>query len=121
MIPGELRLVWFPFSRNEAEPYKRRPVLVLAATGHVPDRAVLVAMVTSNSRRVLSPGTGDIVVEDWKQAGLRRPSVVRSRRLWTAEERDFEGTVLGAVDPAVLGQVKQHIQNLLAPDDLLAP
>ena len=114
MIPGELRLVWFPFSRNEAEPYKRRPVLVLAATGQVPDRAILVAMVTSNARRVLSPSTGDIIVEDWQQAGLRRPSVIRSRRLWTAEERDFDGTVLGAVDSAVLGHVRQHVQELLA-------
>lgn len=105
--------MWFPFSRNEAEPYKRRPVLVLAASGQVPDRAVLVAMVTANERRVLNPGIGDIGIENYKQAGLRRPSVVRSRRLWTAEERDFEGTVLGQVDPSVLDQVRQHVQGLL--------
>jgi len=113
VTPGELRLVWFPFSRNETEPYKRRPVLVLAASGQVPDRAVLVAMVTSNGRRVLNPGTGDILVGNWKQAGLRRPSVIRSRRLWTAEERDFEGTVLGCVELSVLDEVRRHVQGML--------
>ncbi len=113
MTPGDLRLVWFPFSRNEAEPYKKRPVLVLAATGVTPDRVVLVAMVTSNERRVRRPSPGDVVVTDWQQAGLLLPSVVRSRRLWTAEERDFEGTVLGAVDRPVLDQVRLNVRNLL--------
>ena len=115
MTPGELRLVWFPFSHTQAEPYKKRPVLVLAATGQVPDRVVFVAMVTSNERRVRRPGPGDVVVTNWQAAGLNLPSVVRSRRLWTAEERDFEGTVLGTVEPAALEQVKRHVRELLAP------
>jgi PemK-like, MazF-like toxin of type II toxin-antitoxin system len=113
VTPGELRLVWFPFSRNETEPYKRRPVLVLAASGQVPDQAVLVAMVTANGRRVMNPGPGDIFVGNWKQAGLRRPSVIRSRRLWTAEERDFDGTMLGTVHADVLDQARRHVQELL--------
>ena len=88
---------------------------MLAAVGQFPDRAILVAMVTSNERRVQRPGPGDVVVSDWKHAGLRMPSVVRTRRLWTAEERDFEGTVLGSVEPAVLGAVKQHVRSLVGP------
>jgi hypothetical protein len=112
--PGELRLLWFPFSRNEPQPYKKRPVLVLAAVGRVPDRAVFVAMVTSSPDRVRKPGPGDVVVTNWQQAGLRYPSVVRTRRLWTAEDRDFEGSVLGAVEPAVLKEVKQHVAKLTA-------
>ena len=105
--------MWFPFSRNEPQPYKKRPVLVLAAVGRVPDRAVLVAMVTSNPTRVQNPGPGDVTVTDWKPAGLRHPSVVRTRRLWTAEERDFEGTVLGTVEAAVLDEVRRHVRSLL--------
>jgi hypothetical protein len=70
-------------------------------------------MVTSNAVRVRSPGPGDVVVRNWQQAGLRHPSVVRTRRLWTAEDRDFVGAALGAVDPAVLDQVKKHVQALL--------
>jgi hypothetical protein len=106
--------VWFPFSRNEPEPYKRRPVLVLAAVGRGPDRAVLVAMVTSNPSRTSNPRPGDVVVRGWQQAGLRLPSVVRSRRLWTAEERDFTGSVLGTVDSTVLDQVRRNVRGLLA-------
>jgi mRNA-degrading endonuclease toxin of MazEF toxin-antitoxin module len=113
VTPGELRLVWFPFSRHEPQPYKKRPVLVLVAAGRGPDRAVLVAMVTSNPNRVQNPGPGDVLVTDWQRAGLRQPSVVRTRRLWTAEERDFEGTLLGNVESTVLDEVRQHVRSLL--------
>lgn len=108
-----MRLVWFPFSRSEPEPYKKRPVLVLSASGAGPDRAVLVAMITGNARRVVRPGPGDVVISDWQQAGLAKPSVVRTGRLWTAEERDFEGTVLGTVAAAVLPRVRQHVTALV--------
>ena len=105
--------MWFPFSRHEPQPYKKRPVLILAAVGHIPDQAVLVAMVTSNQNRVQNPGPGDVLVNDWKRAGLRQPSVVRTRRLRTAEARDFEGTLLGTVEPTVLEEVRQHVRSLL--------
>lgn len=64
MIPGQIRLVWFPFSRNEPEPYKKRPVLVLSSIGRVPDQAIFVAMVTSSESRVQNPGPGDVVIPD---------------------------------------------------------
>jgi hypothetical protein len=54
-----------------------------------------------------------VIVTNWRRAGLRMPSVVRTRRLWTAEEREFEGTVLGSVEPAVLRAVKQHVRSLV--------
>lgn len=113
MRPGEVRLVWFPFSHSEPVPYKRRPVLVLSANGHVPDRAVLVAMVTSNSRRIRQPGPGDVVIADWSSAGLRSPSVVRTRRIWTAEDRDFTGHCLGAVNQATFDAVAAEVRQLL--------
>jgi hypothetical protein len=121
--PGELRLLWFPFSHSEPEPYKKRPVLVLAATGHVPDEAVLVTMVTSSEARVRHPGPGDVVIGQWQKAGLRYPSVVRTRRLWTAENRDFVGTILGMVDAPTLDEVKRHVLALLgeSSDAQVAP
>lgn len=105
--------MWFPFSRSEPQPYKKRPVLVLAAIGRPPDRAVLVAMITSKGQRVKRPSPGDVVVDDWQSAGLLMPSVVRTRRLWTAEERDFEGRLLGNLDAATLGDVKRLVHSLI--------
>jgi hypothetical protein len=87
--------------------------LVLAAAGKPPDRAILVAMVTSNAARVRKPAAGDVVLADWQNYGLKLPSVVRTRRLWTAEERDFTSTVLGSVSGAVLSQVRQAVHDLV--------
>ena len=114
MIPGEIRLVWFPFSWREQQPYKKRPVLILAATGTTPDRAILVAMITSTTQRLRRQGPGDVVVTDWQRAGLKVPSVVRTRRLWTAEERDFTGQRLGAVSTSVLDDVLAHVRALIS-------
>lgn len=115
MNSGDVRLIWFPFSRNQAEPYKKRPVLVINAVGTVPDRAILVAMITSNAQRFARPAVGDIPIVGWRSSGLLKPSVIRTRRLWTAEERDFS-TQLGAVDEAVVKQACTEIRALLPPE-----
>jgi mRNA-degrading endonuclease toxin of MazEF toxin-antitoxin module len=114
VLPGEVRLVWFPFSHSEPQPYKQRPVLVIRAVGTAPDRAILVAMITANARRVKRPSPGDVVVGDWQNAGLKAPSVVRTRRLWTAEERDFTpGSPLGVVSATVLNDVRVKVRTLV--------
>jgi hypothetical protein len=46
---------------------------------------VIVAMVTSSRRRFDVPTTGDVVLDDWQEAGLLRPSVVRAGRLLVVE------------------------------------
>ena len=112
--PGDIRYVWFPFSRSEAEPYKKRPVLVLGVVGTPPDRAVLVAMITANAQRFTRPHQGDVALPDWERLGLLKPSVVRARRIWTAEERDFAGQLLGRVESETLEAVRVELRALLA-------
>lgn len=113
MNPGDLATVYFPFSSSEPQPFKKRPVLVLTATGTPPDQAIFCAMVTSNARRFAHPAAGDVAISEWQSAGLLAPSVVRTRRIWTAEQRDFTGKVLGQVNPATLDVVRQEIRDLL--------
>jgi hypothetical protein len=110
VLPGEIRLIWFPFSYNEPQPYKERSVLVLAVAGTAPDRAILVAMITANARRFLRPGPGDVAIHDWQGAGLKAASVVRTRRLWTVEERDFSGGPVGVVNGSVLADVRAKVR-----------
>lgn len=116
MYPGDLVLVFFPFSYLEEEPFKRRPVLVVGSTqpGEVGDHAVLVAQVTGSAERVASPGQGDIIVEKWRECGLRKPSVIRSRRLWTPEPRDFAGEPFGRLDDDTLADVLQQVRLLIS-------
>jgi mRNA-degrading endonuclease toxin of MazEF toxin-antitoxin module len=115
--PGDLVLVFFPFSYLEEESFKKRPVLVVGATqpGEAGDHAVLVAQVTGSPARVESPGQGDIVVTKWRECGLRKPSVIRSRRLWTPEPRDFAGEPFGKLDDDALTEVLQQVRLLISP------
>ncbi|WP_189237792.1 type II toxin-antitoxin system PemK/MazF family toxin [Planomonospora parontospora] len=105
-------LLWFPFSRNEPQPYKKRPCLILAMTGVVPDQAILVAMITGNPSRAQTPGPADVVIQNWQGAGLLKASTVRSRRLWTAEDRDII-RILGSVDQPVLEDTMKHVRALV--------
>lgn len=112
MNPGDLVFVWFPFSYLEEEPYKRRPVMVVGCTrpGETGDHAVLAAQVTSSPRFVESPGQGDVLVTNWRRCGLSRRSVIRSRRLWTPEPRDFAGHPFGRVEGETLADVLQYVR-----------
>ncbi|WP_162177333.1 type II toxin-antitoxin system PemK/MazF family toxin [Actinotalea ferrariae] len=85
---GDLVLVSYPFSAHADEPYKPRPVLVVNAVRQG-DETLLCAMVTSNERRWSRPKPGDIRIEEWQEAGLPLQSVIRTRRVWTAEHRDL--------------------------------
>ena len=71
---GDLLLAWLVFSDGQGT--KRRPVLVVQDFG---DDDLLVVPVTSHPART---GT-DIVLQNWKAAGLKLPSTVRAEKLAT--------------------------------------
>jgi mRNA-degrading endonuclease toxin of MazEF toxin-antitoxin module len=109
---GDVALVKFPFSATEDPPFKQRPVLVLAVVGVPPDQAILCAMITENERRVRRLGPGDALVSDWAGSGLAKPSVVRTRRIWSAEERDV-AKVIGRCGAALVADVRTELARLL--------
>ncbi|MGW2397519.1 type II toxin-antitoxin system PemK/MazF family toxin [Kitasatospora sp. NPDC001664] len=117
MKPGDIALVYFPFSYMEEEPFKRRPVLIVGCTlpGESGDHAALVAQITGSANRVSNPGQGDVVVHKWKEAGLRKESVIRARRLWTPEPRDFDGSILGTLDLPTFEEVLSHVRLFISP------
>lgn len=112
MRPGAVALLWFPYSRQELVPFKKRPVLVLgqSKTQSGADSAVLIAMITGSKQRVQNPGLADFVLDSWAAYGLLAPSVVRTTRLWTAESRDFEKPI-GAIDNPTLNLVIDQIKD----------
>lgn len=63
-------MVLAPFTYSDLQGSKRRPACVVSAgpyNDNNPD--VVLAMVTSSSARLQSPGLGDFVVSDWRAAG----------------------------------------------------
>jgi len=94
---GEIFIAQFPFTSGTAS--KPRPVLALFEL----ELDVVICRITS----VLHTGPCDLMLADWAQAGLAKPSVARLDRLVTAE-RKILGNRLGklsAPDEAAVRRV----------------
>lgn len=82
MKAGDVVLVRFPFADIAAG--KKRPALVLACTARSPrNRLVTLAMITSQTDAHRLPG--DLLLADWKQAGLLHPSLLRLAKVATVD------------------------------------
>lgn len=74
---GEILLVALTFTSQVG--VKKRPVIVVRDAG---DDDLLIAPITSHPARVRY----DVTLAEWRQAGLRLPSVVRVEKLATVEK-----------------------------------
>lgn len=74
-------IVRAPFEFAEGTGQKLRPVCVVSVEALNETGDLLVAMITSRGSRISAPGFGDVVLQDWQQEGLLRPSVLRTGRL----------------------------------------
>ncbi|MEG4515914.1 MULTISPECIES: type II toxin-antitoxin system PemK/MazF family toxin [unclassified Microcoleus] len=99
---GELVIVAFFFAG--AAETKRRPGLVLLDTG---DEDMIVAKITSQIPRT----TFDVEIQEWQQAGLKRPSVVRLHKLNTLQKSLVERR-LGILTPDDLAQVRNRVKHI---------
>jgi mRNA interferase MazF len=86
---GDIVLLRFPFT--DAAGSKRRPALVLLDPG---DDDIVVARVTGQ----LSTIPQDITLNEWQQAGLLIPSVVRLHKVATLQ-RNLVDKKLGRLAP----------------------
>jgi len=108
--PGEVVLVRFPFTELAAT--KKRPALVLARTIRSPrNRLATVAMITSKVE-VLELD-GDVLLRDWKSAGLLHPSLLRLAKLATVDE-DLVDKAIGRLSPRDLAEAREAFQRLFA-------
>ena len=90
MRPGEVALVRFPFTEVAAA--KKRPALVLARTTRSPrHRLSTVAMITSQVEALKLDG--DVLLTDWKAAGLLHPSLLRLVKVATVDEGLVDKTI----------------------------
>jgi len=96
---GEILLAWLVFSDGQGT--KRPPVLVVRDFG---DDDLLDVPVTGHPARVAS----DLVLSDWKTAGLKLPSTVRAEKLATIE-KTCVARRLGALVPADLARFKETL------------
>jgi mRNA interferase MazF len=88
---GDVVLVDFPFTAGTQS--KLRPALVLLDAG---DADILVARITTQTVKT----SYDVLLTDWRQAGLLAPSAVRLHKLVTVE-KILVNRVLGRLEPAI--------------------
>jgi mRNA interferase MazF len=90
---GDVVLVPFPFTEQPAKS-KRRPALIVSADAY--QRAcndVIIAQITSHVSA--APRPGDHPLENWREAGLMAPSLVRAKL--TTLHRDLVLRRLGSL------------------------
>jgi len=96
---GEVLLAWLVFSDGQGA--KRRPVLVIHDFG---DDDLLVVPITSQHARVQT----DLILPNWKNAGLKLPSIVRVEKLATIAKSSVVRK-LGAISPPESDRVKETL------------
>lgn len=71
---GDIILVPFPFTDQATS--KKRPAVVVSSDVYNSDRPDIILMAVTSQMRHLGK-TGETVVEDWQEAGLLKPSLIK--------------------------------------------
>lgn len=99
---GEVLLALLAFS--DAQGSKRRPVMVVHDFG---DEDLLVVPVTSHPAR----GGADVVLNQWREAGLKLPSTVRLEKLATIN-KSCVARKLGVLAPKDFATAKEKLASI---------
>jgi mRNA interferase MazF len=88
--PGDVALVRFPFT--DVATTKKRLALLLARVLRSPrNRLATLAMITSQVEALRLEG--DVLLADWRAAGLLHPSLLRLAKIATVDDRLVEKTI----------------------------
>jgi mRNA interferase MazF len=105
---GDVILVPFPFTDQSAS--KKRPAVVISSAAYHRARIDLIVMpITSQIR--LTTAFGDVLVQDWKAAGLIKPGVVKP--VITTIERSLVLRKLGRLSNDTQDALRKTIGTLV--------
>jgi mRNA interferase MazF len=99
---GDIVFLKFPFT--DGKTYKRRPALVITDSN---DGDIIVCRITSkiyNSKQ-------DVLINDWKNCGLKLPSIIRIHKIATLEKELVE-LVIGEIDNPLKIKIKTILANI---------
>ena len=103
-------IVLIPFPFADLSSTKKRPCIVISKfSPRALGEHLIVAMVTSKVDNLLFPY--DIKLENYKEAGLPLPSIVRLSRIVTIEKK-IVIKKLGSISDADKKKVKREFKNL---------
>lgn len=105
---GDIVLVPFPFSDQTTA--KKRPAVVISSASHdslSADRIIMA--VTSQTGKVST--VGECLIEDWKNAGLLKPSAIKSAI--STIEKSLILKKLGKLSPSDISAMDKALKDLL--------
>jgi mRNA interferase MazF len=105
---GDIVLVPFPFTDQSTA--KKRPAVIVSSDAYNQNRPDVVIMaVTSQTRSAVY--FGDISVENWNQAGLLKPSLIKP--ILTTIEKGLVIRKLGRLEGKDLSSLQEAIKTIL--------
>ena len=105
---GDIVLVPFPFTDQSA--IKKRPAVIVSSDGYNRDRPDIVIMAVTSQLRS-ADYFGDAAVNDWQQAGLLKPSVIKP--IFTTIEKSLVIKQLGRISDNDRSALTTALQNIL--------
>ncbi len=110
MKAGDVVLVRFPFA--DLTTAKKRPALVLAGTARSARyRLATVAMITSQVEALKLDG--DVLLADWKSAGLLHPSLLRLAKVATLDAELVDRTI-GTLSSTDVGATRRAFRRVFS-------
>lgn len=112
LTPWSIVLAPFPYAEVDRE--SKRPVCVISSAV-VSERTgnVSALMITSSAARIARLGLGDVLLREWREAGLRRAWVARTTRLATIATWRV-GETLGLLTDEDRDRVREALFSVLA-------
>lgn len=105
---GDVVLVPFPFTDQTAA--KRRPAVVVSSDAYHHERPdVIVVAVTSRTGGPV--GVGDVMIEEWREAGLLKASLIKP--VFTTVEQTLILRKLGALQQDDVAALRKTLQEVL--------
>jgi len=105
---GDVVLVSFPFTDQTIT--KKRPAIVVSSTDYNRQRPDLIIMAVT-SRVKPSPSLGEVMVTQWKQTGLIKPSVIKP--ICTTVEKGLVLKKLGLLTQQDQQSLRAALQTIL--------
>lgn len=106
---GDVVLVPFPFTNQAAS--KRRPAVVVSSNGYNERRPDIIVMAITSQVWRLADAIGEVLLDDWKGAGLPKPSLVKP--VFATLEQSLVLRKLGSLQDSDLRSLRIALQQIL--------
>ena len=105
---GDIVLVPFPFTDHSA--VKKRPAVIVSSDTYNSKRPDIIIMAVTSQMQSASY-FGDIIVNNWQNAGLLKPSVIKP--IFTTVEKKLIIKKLGALDNEDQMSLKESLRDII--------